>query len=94
MIQIASVTFVDGAAVVQYMDTATDVRVKGSVVLQHQITLSAQHPDYRDDIESLHHKVSRIVANALEDFAESEPVEPRDLDGPSEEEQEQGMGHG
>lgn len=91
-IEVQSITFMEDGVVVQYIDTATDVRVKGQVVRQTQLSLSAKHPDYRDDIEGLHVKAVRMLKNALEDFEESDPVLPSDA--PDVDEAEKGMGYG
>ena len=91
-IEISGVTFTQGGLIIQWIDLETDVRVKGYVVHQHQVTLDAEHPDYRADIQGLHDKAVRVLRNALEDFEESEPERP-DL-GPTEEQVELGMGHG
>ena len=50
--------------------------------------------DYRDDIEGLHHRAVRMLKNALEDFEESDTVDPEDTRNPDAEEQEMGMGQG
>lgn len=77
-IQIQTIVFTEEGAVLQYMEVPTDVRVKGAVVMQHQVTLDARHPDYREDIESLHDRAKRALRNALEDFHASEPWDPRE----------------
>lgn len=93
-IQVQSITFMDDGLVVTYMDVDTDIRVEGKVVRSSQLSVSAKHPDYRDDIEGLHARVVRVLKNALEDFEESDPVNPDDARPPSQDEQELGMGHG
>lgn len=76
---ITQVSFEDGGLVVQYLDTE-DVRVQGKVALAHQLSVSASHPDYREDMEALYRKVQRLLDNVLEDFENSEPFTPDDED--------------
>lgn len=92
-IDVQSVTFMQDGIVVQYMDLASDVRVKGALVRSQQLSLSSAHPDYRDDIEALHSRVVRVLKNALEDFEDSDPVDP-ETDQPDEDEEARGMGYG
>lgn len=92
-IEVQSVTFLQDGMVVQYMEMPTDVRVKGALVRHQQLTLSAGHPDYRDDIEGVHHKVVRALKNALEDFEDSDPFDPRE-EAPDDDAEERGMGAG
>jgi len=87
-IEVDSVTFQDGALLVSFMRVPTDVRVGGMVAQHHQVRLDARHPDYREDMEDLHRKAVRVLKNALEDFAESEPYEPSNDD----DDDDRGMG--
>lgn len=87
-LRIFSVSFDEAGIIVGYMDTATDVRVEGAVVLQHQARLDAGHPDYGDDIALLQRMAEKTLKNALEDFATSDPWKPED----DEDDDEKGMG--
>jgi hypothetical protein len=91
-LEIQSITFMQDGIVVQFLDVSSDIRNKGALVLSRQLSISAAHPDYRDDIEGLHHRAVRVLKNALEDFEDTDPVDP--AAAPDEEEQELGMGHG
>lgn len=87
--EVQNVAFDEGALVIGYIALPDDVRVDGAVVLQHQITLATGHPDYGEDALRLHDRVVRLLKNALEDFATSEPyVMGREED----EDDERGMG--
>lgn len=77
---IQQVAFTEGGLVVQYAELPTDVRARGRLVMGHQLSISAAHPDYREDIEALYRKTQRLLANALEDFEEAEPYTPEDED--------------
>lgn len=88
-LRIFSLTFEPEGVIVSYMDAETDVRVEGQVILQHQIRIHGAHPDYGDDIESLMHRASKLLKNALEDFASSDPWKPEDEEDPDD---EKGMG--
>lgn len=92
-LEVQSLTFVQGGIVVQYMDLASDVRVKGALVLSRQLSISAGHPDYGEDIETLHARVVRVLKNALEDFEDSDPVDT-EAEQPNDDEQAMGMGYG
>lgn len=89
-IEIFGVQFDPDAVIVSYMVVPDDVRVDGMVGIQHQIRLDRGHPDYGDDAVGLIHRVQRMVANALQDFRNSEPVDPAD----DEDDDEVGMGDG
>lgn len=88
-IQINAIAFEPGGVVISYIEIPTDVRVKGAVVMQHQVSLSADHPDYAEDISSLHARAVKALKNALEDFHSSEPYTPGEDD---DEDDERGMG--
>ena len=75
-LEVYQVAFEEGGISVTYMEVPTDVRVGGRVAKQHQIRISAAHPDYREDIEGLYRKVQRVLTNVLEDFEDSEPHVP------------------
>ena len=89
-IQINAIAFEPGGIVISYIEIPTDVRVKGAVVMQHQVSLSAEHPDYGEDISSLHNRALKVLRNALEDFHDSEPYTPSDDE--DDEDDEKGMG--
>lgn len=76
---ISQLAFEDDGIAVQYVDSE-DIRVAGKVVIAKQISISRRHPDYAEDMEALYRKVQRLLANVLEDFAESEPYTPTDED--------------
>lgn len=90
-IQINAIAFEPGGLVVSYIEIPTDVRVKGAVVMQRQVSLSAEHPDYAEDISSLHSRVVKVLRNALEDFHDSDPYTPGD-DEDDDDDDERGMG--
>lgn len=76
--EIHNIYFEQSSIVIGYIELPTDVRVDGHAILQHQLRLSAAHPDYGDDAALLHDRVTKILRNALEDFQGSEPWEPDD----------------
>jgi hypothetical protein len=77
--------------VIAYMNVPNDVRVEGMVGLQHQIRIDLAHPDYADDADLLRRHAQRMLANALDDFHNSEPwMPPADDD----EDDDRGMGDG
>ena len=84
-IDVISVRFEDRSLAIQYQ-MGTDVR--RHMIVSSSLMLDRGHPDYGDDYENLLHKVRKIVANALEDFADSEPYLPEADD----EDNEKGMG--
>jgi hypothetical protein len=90
--EISSIQFADDGVAIQYVQLPDDIRVRGRVVVAHQIQLSASHPDYREDIASLHARAVKALRNALEDFADSEPYVPEDDDGDTEDDDDRGMG--
>lgn len=90
--EISSITFSDDGVAIQYIQLPDDVRVKGRVVVAHQIQLSAGHPDYREDIEALHSRAVKAVRNALEDFMNSDPFVPPTDDTETDEDDDRGMG--
>lgn len=89
-IQIHTITFDEGGMSIQYIEIPEDVRVKGQVVKTHVLTLSAAHPDYREDTESLHTRATKALRNALQDFSVSEPHIPEPDE--NEDDDETGMG--
>lgn len=89
-IQIHTITFDEGGMSIQYVQLPEDVRVKGQLVQTHVLTLSAAHPDYREDTESLHARASKALRNALQDFETSEPHEPEESD--DDDDDDRGMG--
>lgn len=91
--QVGSVSFEPEGITVQYIEVPEDIRMSGKLVHQHQLQISAAHPDYREAIESLHRRVQRLLADALEDFAESEPYVPEPEDEDEDEDDDmKGMG--
>lgn len=89
-IQIHTITFDEGGMSIQYIEVPNDIRVKGQLVQTHVLTLSAAHPDYREDVESLHTRAEKALRNALQDFAVSEPHVPEPAD--TDEDDDRGMG--
>lgn len=89
-IEISSIQFADEGIAIQYVEIPNDIRVQGQVVVNHQVQLSADHPDYRDDIVSLHTRAVKVLRNALEDFANSEPYVPAKDD--IDDDEDRGMG--
>lgn len=87
--QIHSINFSQDGIAIAYMDVPTDIRVNGAVVAQHQVQISASHPDYRADILELIENARAVLANALEDFDASPPYSPEE---PVDEDDERGMG--
>lgn len=85
---ITQVGFEDGGIAIQYLD-AGDIRVGGHVAIAKQISISTNHPDYAEDMESLYRKVQRLLDNVLEDFSNSEPFDPDEDD---DEDDTKGMG--
>jgi hypothetical protein len=79
------------SVVISYMNVPNDVRVEGMVGLQHQIRLDLSHPDYAEDADLLRRQAQRMLANALDDFHNSEPWNPDEED---EDDDERGMGDG
>lgn len=79
----------EGGMVVAFMES-TDIRVKGAVVRQQQVRIDGRHPDYGDDIESLQRKIKKVLANAMDDFNDSEPYVP-ELDDEGDDD-DRGMG--
>lgn len=88
-VQIHTISFDDGGMSIQYIEIPEGIRVKGQLVQTHVLTLSAAHPDYREDIESLHTRAAKALRNALQDFAVSEPHEPEPDD---DDDDDRGMG--
>lgn len=84
---VASINFEPDGVAITYMHRPNDLR--DHIVLSHQIVLSAEHPDYGEDADSLQRKAVRMVRNALEDFANSQPYDP---DATDDEDDEKGMG--
>jgi hypothetical protein len=90
--EISSIQFSEDGMAIQYLQVPDDIRVRGRVVVAHQIQMSASHPDYREDIESLHARAVKALRNALEDFVDSEPYVPEPDDADTEEDDDRGMG--
>lgn len=90
--QIGSVSFEPEGISVQYLEVPNDIRVRGKLVRQHQLQISARHDDYREEIEALHRRVQRLLTDVLEDFEQSEPYVPEPDDQDEDEDDEKGMG--
>jgi hypothetical protein len=91
-IEINSVMFSDEGMAIQYIEVPEDVRVKGQLVQTHVLQLSAGHPDYREDIQSLHARAVKALRNALQDFSVSEPHVAEPDETSEEEDDDRGMG--
>jgi hypothetical protein len=87
--EINSVQFSDDGVAIQYMEVPDDIRVKGMVVRTSYLTVSAAHPDYREDIALLHGRAVKVLRNVLEDFNDSEPYVP---EKEPDEDEDGGMG--
>ena len=90
-LRVHSITFEPDGIVIAYQDLPTDVRVEGKVALMHQAFVSADHPDYAEDMDLLHRQAVRMLSNVLDDHAESDPHQP---ESPQEDEPDLGMGMG
>lgn len=88
--EIFSIQFDVDNIVMAYMQVPDDVRVQGLVGIQHQIRMDLGHPDYAEDADLLRRHAQRMLANALEDFNNSEPFDPDEDD----DDDERGMGDG
>ena len=82
--RIHNISFEDDTVTIAYM-SSTDVRVEGMVGIAHQIQISLEHPDYREDLHLLERQAQRMLRNCLEDWDASEPwtgetVEPDEDD--------------
>jgi hypothetical protein len=84
---ISQVAFDDEGLTVQYIERS-DIRVGGKVAIAKQVSISRSHPDYGEDMDGVYRRVERLLDNALEDFADSEPYSPDE----DEEDDEKGMG--
>ena len=84
---ITSISWVPEGVAIAYM-APTDVRVRGHLMAQHQLSLHRDHPDYREDMTKLHDRAVAMLRNALEDFEDSEPWDGED----DEDDDEKGMG--
>lgn len=87
-LRIQAIAFEPDALIVSFVELPTDVRVNGRVVVQRQIQLSLEHPDYAEDADGLHARAVKAVRNALEDWTNSEPHMPEAED----DDDERGMG--
>ena len=75
---VASVQFLDdGSVLVAYMDTATDVRNRGLLIETHQLQVKPGKGgrDYGDEIEDVREAAVRLLKDAMEDFANTDPPE-------------------
>ena len=80
---IGSVSFgEDGSVLITYMTMPTDVRNRGLLIGSHQIQISPGEAgkDYGDEIEDVRDAAGRLLADALEDFGNTEPFEPGSTD--------------
>ncbi len=87
-IELVSVGFAEEGVSITYMTLPDDVRMQGALFAQHTLNIAANHPNYDDDIDRLRTTVIGLLTDALDDFGESQPVEPDDVD----EDDERGMG--
>lgn len=87
--EIHNIYFESDQLVIGYIELPTDVRVEGKAIQQHQLRLSAEHPDYAEDMTLLHDMAVRALKNALEDFNSTEPYVPA---LPDEDDDDKGMG--
>lgn len=90
--RITSIAFEGDVLTIGYM-ASTDVRVDGMVGIAHQIQLSLEHPDYREDCHLLERQALRTLRNALEDFESSEPWVPGAEELLDEDDEEMGSRH-
>lgn len=86
-----SVVVDEDSVTIQYMHLPHDVRVRGRVVQQHQVTLHRSHPDYDEDAERIVALLRKVLLNALDDFDASSPYVP-EVD--EEEDDDRGLGDG
>jgi hypothetical protein len=61
---------------IEYMELPTDVRHNGLVMQQHTVVI-AKHPEYQDEFEALEEAALDLLRDALEDYANTEPVQLR-----------------
>lgn len=87
-IELAGVEFGDEGISVSYMRAPDDARLDGALLASHTLHIHAAHPNYVDEIHQIRTLVVALLEDALEDFAESAPVEPADI----EDDDEKGMG--
>lgn len=91
MIEIHQIAFDEGAVQMAYTIFPEDVRVGGAVQVMHQAVIDLRHPDYAEDGDLLMAQAKRMLRNALEDWEDSQPVQPEKDD---EDDEGLGMGHG
>lgn len=89
--EIDTLHFTDEGLTVQYMEVPGDIRSGGALVMGRQLSLSAKHPDYAEDLELLRRSATRVLRNALDDWETSEPMTLEDLEAGVEDEPD-GMG--
>lgn len=87
--EINNVYFEADQLVIGYIELPTDIRVEGKAILQHQFRLSAEHPDYAEDMQLLHDMAVRVLKNAMEDFNATEPFTAKPAE---EDDDDKGMG--
>ena len=63
------------------------------VLISHSLHLSAEHPDYRFDIQGLRRATEAMLKNALEDYEDSEPFVP-DVEDDDLDDEGMGAAHG
>ena len=71
-----------------------DADTRGKVSMEKAVVIDLDHPDYKADAALMLANAHRLLANALEDFEESEPSPTPEPKVPSDEDEGMGMGHG
>lgn len=85
--EVAGVQFADEGISISYMVLPDDVRLSGALFAQHTLNIAEAHPNFTDEIDQIRTQLTVLLREALDDFAESDPVEPDD-----DEDDERGMG--
>ncbi len=74
MNQISQIAFTPDGVVITYLDLATDVRNEGRLLAHHVLHIDASSGrDYLDEVENLQEAAKALLADALEDFHNTEP---------------------
>ena len=90
--QIGSINFEEDSVSIAYIYLPEDIRVRGRVVKQHQVTLHRSHPDYEEDADRLMALARKVLLNALDDFDSSPPWSPED--DAEDDDEDRGLGDG
>lgn len=83
-------------AEVDYADSANN-RVDGKVNMLTHLQIDLSHPDYAADADRAIRAVERLLANVLDDWADSEPTPvagPARSESRADDDEGLGMGHG